>query len=181
VFRAGGVESVVPAGSVMVPADIFMAQIINSAVDDRPIYYAMTTAAYENLKLYPFLIRQGVAYKLNNGAPQEDPARGIRRVPTELLPQQLGNLIGPFIDVPRTEKLVSEVFVHSAGFPDEWGHWVDSATDGIPAYYGYTHLGLAATYMSLGDTVQSRTHQEQTERFLRLANVRTEAVAAANR
>jgi hypothetical protein len=180
VYRAGAIESVVPAGTIMVPADIFMAAIIDASAGDRPIYFAMTTAAYESLKLYPFLIRQGVAYKLNNGVPQEDQARGIRRVPAELLPQQLRSLMGPFMDVPRTEKLLSEVFVHRGGFPDDWGHWVDSATDGIPAYYGYTHLGLAAVYESMGDTVQSRSHQRQTERFLQLANARTEAVAAAN-
>jgi len=184
VFRAGGpgaIETVVPAGTIVVPADIFLAQIVNAALGDRPIYFAMTTAAYENLKLYPYLIRQGVAFKLNDGPVHEDPARGIRRVPTELLPQQLGSLMGPFMDVPRTEELLSKVFVHSHGFPDKWGHWVDSATDGIPAYYGYTHLGLAAVYQSMGDTAQSRKHQEQTERFLRLANVRTEAVAESNR
>jgi hypothetical protein len=180
VFRAGGIESVVPAGTIIVPADIFLGSIVNSALDDRPIYFAMTTAAYENLKLYPYLVRQGVAYKLNNGPIQEDPARGIRRVPTELLPQQLATLMGPFMDVPRTDRLLSEVFQHQGGFPDEWGHWVDSATDGIPAYYAYTHLGIAAVFQSMGDTAQSRKHQRQFDRFMRLANVRADAVAAAN-
>ncbi|NJD09021.1 MAG: DUF2723 domain-containing protein [Gemmatimonadetes bacterium] len=185
VFRAGrgpgGIETVVPAGTVIVPADIFLAQIVSAALEDRPIYFAMTTAAYENLKLYPFLIRQGVAFKLHDGPLREDTVRGIRRIPSELLPRQLGSLMGPFMDVPRTEELLSKVFVHSHGFPDEWGHWVDSATDGSPAYYAYTHLGLAAVYQAMGDTTRSRIHQGQTERFLRLANVRTDAVAAANR
>jgi len=181
VFRAGNIESVVPEGTVVVPADIFLAQIVNSTQNDRPVYFAMTTAAYDNLKLYPFLVRQGVAFKLNNGPPQEDPARGIRRVPSELLPPQLSGLMGPFVDVPRTERLLSEVFMHRGGFPDEWGHWVDAATDGIPAYYGYTHIGLAAVYQSMGDTAQSRKHQDHADRFIRLANVRTLAVDEANR
>lgn len=181
VFRAGQVETVLPAESVVVPADIFMAQIINAAAGDRPIYFAMTTAAYDNLQLFPYLVRQGVALKLRDGAPGEDPARGILRVPVEITGQALGNLIGPFVDVPRTEQLVSEVFRHRGGFPDEWGHWVDAATDGIPAYYGYTHIGLAAVYQAAGDSAQYRRHSETAERFLRLAQVRNAAVTEARR
>jgi hypothetical protein len=168
VLRVHNIESVVPEGRVMVPADIFLAQIIASALNDRPIYFAMTTQAYENLSLRPFLIRQGVALKLNDGPVTPDEARGIYAVPTS----QLSGIIGPYIDIPRTEALLSDVFLHRGGFPDEWGHWVDSATDNIPSYYGYSHLGLAYVYETLGEAEAATRHADIGSRWLRLGNLR---------
>ena len=167
-FRAHRLETSIPAGTVMVPADIFLAQIIDASLGDRPIYFAMTTQAYDELNLRPFLIRQGVALKLNDGPVQADPGRGIYAVPES----QLAGVIGPFIDVPRTEKLLSEVFVHRGGLPEKWGHWGDSATDGIPAYYGYSHMGLSLVYQAHGQTANAERHMEMAEKWLRLANQR---------
>lgn len=167
-FNVHNISTTIREGQVMMPADIFLAQIIHAGLNDRPIYFAMTTQAYESLGLRQFLIRQGVALKLNDGPVQPDAGRGIYEVP----PSQLAGIIGPFIDVPRTEALLSDVFMHRGGFPDEWGHWVDSATDAIPAYYGYSHMGLAYTYQSLGETELAERHMSQAERWLRLANQR---------
>jgi hypothetical protein len=64
------------------------------------------------------------------------------------------------------------VFVHRGGFPDEWGRWVDSATEGIPFYYAYTHFGLALVLERLGDTMQARIHADRGEAFLRLGGMR---------
>jgi hypothetical protein len=168
VFRRHNIETVLPQGMVIVPADVFMAEIIGAALQDRPIYYAMTTQAYEELNLRPFLIRQGVALRLNDGPVEPSEERGIYAVP----PSQLTGLIGPYIDVGRTETLLSEVFIHRGGLPDEWGHWGDAATDGIPAYYGYSHMGLGMIYEVIGDEVQSQRHYDIGERWLRLANQR---------
>jgi hypothetical protein len=168
VFRAHNLETTIQANSVMVPSTIFLAQIIDASLDDRPIYFAMTTQAYEELNLRPFLIRQGVAMKLNDGPVEADEGRGIYEVP----PSQLAGVIGPWIDVPRTEMLLSEVFMHRGGLPEEWGHWADSATDGIPAYYGYTHMGLGHVYETHGDTAAAERHYDIAERWLRLANQR---------
>ena len=173
VFRSSRIETVIPPGTVVVPADIFMAQIIDAAAGDRPVYFSMTTQAYENLQLFPFLIRQGVALKLHDGPVQPDSARGIYPVPQEA---RLAQLIGAWVDLPRTEALVSEVFLHRGGFP-EWGHWMDAATEGIPAYYGYTHYALAVVYQSIGMEARARAHLTEMERFFALANVRQQALA----
>jgi hypothetical protein len=167
-FAVHNLSTVIPQGRPMFPADVFLAQILDAALDDRPVYFAMTTAAYENLNLQPFLIRHGVALRLNNGPVVPDLGRGIVQVP----PGQLQQIIGPYVDLPRTEALLSEVFVHRGGFPDEWGHWVDSATDNIPAYYGYSHYGLAMVYEMLGESEQARRHTEQGDRWIRLATQR---------
>jgi hypothetical protein len=167
-FSAHGIETVIPANRIMVPADVFLAQIIHAGLDDRPIYFAMTTQAYENLNLRPFLIRQGVAMKLNRGPVEPDIGRGIYEVP----PSQLTGIIGPYIDVPRTEALLTDVFMHRGGFPEQWGHWVDAATDGIPAYYGYSHAGLSYVYEVYGETEAANRHMRIAEQWLRLANQR---------
>ncbi len=87
-------------------------------------------------------------------------------VPAEAMP-----LMGAWVDVPRTEKLMSDVFIHRGGFP-EWGHWVDSATEGIPFYYAYTHLGLAEIYRMMGDSAKAAEHTEKGNRFLELSQRR---------
>ncbi len=166
IFRAGNIESVLPANSVMIPSDVFMAYMITTALGDRPIYFAMTTQAYEELGLRPFLIRQGVAFKLNNGPVQPDSLPGVIETPRGAMP-----LMGAYVDLPRTEKLFEEVFLHRGGFPD-WNQWVDSATEGIPFYYGYTHLGLGEIFRTMGDSTKAAYHVEQGERFLRLSDMR---------
>ena len=171
VFTAGQIESVLPAGTIMLPADAFMALMIREAITDRPIYYAMTTQAYENLQLRRYLIRQGVAFKLNNGPVEPDSTRGIFATANA----DAQDLIGPYIDLTRTQTLVDSVFVHRGGFPNEWGHWVDSATEGIPFYYAYTHFGLALVYERLGDTTAAERHADIGESFLRLGAARRQA------
>jgi hypothetical protein len=171
VFRAHNLESVIPPNSIMLPSTIFLAQIIDAAMGDRPIYFAMTTQAYEELALRPFLVRQGVALKLNDGPVSADVARGIHEVP----PSQVAGIIGPWIDVPRTELLLSEIFIHRGGLPERWGHWVDSATEGIPAYYGYSHMGLGHVYETLGEEQQAQRHYLIAEGWIRLANQRFNA------
>ena len=167
-FNAAGIQTLLPEGTVMVPADFFMAQIIQTAMGDRPIYFAMTTQAYEELNLRPYLVRQGVALKLNDGPVQPDSARGIYAVP----PSGLTGVIGPYIDMPRTETLLSEVFMHRGGIPDEWGHWVDIATEGIPAYYGYTHRGMALVYDAQGQSTAAQRHLLLSDKWIELANKR---------
>jgi hypothetical protein len=168
VFRAHNLETPIAEGAVMIPATIFLAQIIDASLGDRPIYFAMTTQSYEDLNLRPFLVRQGLALKLNDGPLQPDPGRGIYEVP----PSELTGIIGPYMDVPRTERLLTEVFMHRGGFPDEWGHWGDAATDGIPAYYGYSHYGISLVYRVNGMDADAQRHMELGDRWIRLANQR---------
>jgi hypothetical protein len=162
-LTAGNIQTTIPQGEVMLPADIFLAYIVQNSVQDRPIYFASTTQAYEELNLGSQILRQGVAYKLIDGPLQADPARGIIPMPTQIQP-----VTGPLLDLPRTAALVDSVFVHHPGFPDDFGAWVDGATQQIPMYYGYTHWGLSEAYAMTGDTVQANRHYRLGERFLAL-------------
>ena len=147
-----------------------MADMIRQSIEDRPVYFAMTTAAFEELRLRPYLIRQGVAYKLNNGPVVADSANGLWAVDA-----RLAGTIGPFLDVARTDSLVNHVFQFQGGFPDKWTHWVDSATEGIPFYYGYTYYGLANAYAAWGEPAKAEANMSRTEAFLKLGSAREEA------
>jgi hypothetical protein len=167
-YEAGNLRSDLPVNSVIIPSDLFLGSIIQTAIGDRPIYFAMTTQAYDELSLRPYLIRQGVAFKVNDGPIVADSVRGILATPAS----QIGSFTGPWIDLPRTEALVTDVFLHRGGFPQEWGHWVDSATEGIPFYYGYTHFGLAEVYASIGRSEDSERHAALANEFFRLGSTR---------
>jgi hypothetical protein len=84
------------------------------------------------------------------------------------MPQNIQPVTGPLMDLPRTAALVDSVFVHHPGFPDDFGAWVDGATQQIPMYYGYTHWGLSEAYAQMGDSVQANRHYQLGERFLAL-------------
>ncbi|HEX6940483.1 MAG TPA: DUF2723 domain-containing protein [Longimicrobiales bacterium] len=161
--RAGGLTFTVPGERLLSPAEVFLLHIVQTAMGDRPIYFASTTQAYDGVGLGPYLIRQGVALKLSDGPVVEDPERGIYRLPAELA------AIGPYMDLPRTDSLLWNVFMHRGGIPDAWDHWVDFATQGIPFYYAYTHLGAAQVHAMRGDTAQANRHMERVEAWGALA------------
>ena len=167
VFRTAGIETVIPENEVMLPADMFLGYIVTNSLGDRPIYFATTTQAYDELRLGNYILRQGVAYKLMPGPIQPDLAKGIYP-----MPEDYAAYFGPFLDVTRTEHLVNTVFVHHDGFPDKFGAWVDAATQQIPLYYGYVHLGLAQAYGMAGDSARSVMESGKVNRYLRLANTR---------
>jgi hypothetical protein len=164
-FRADRLQSVIPRGRVLLPADIFMTAILTHAIDDRPIYYATTTQTYEDLSLGAFLIRQGVAFKLNDGPVQ--PSAAIVPQPAE---SPYSAVTGPFLDLPRSDALIWRVFVHSNGFPESRTHWVDKATQGIPYYYAYAHIAAAQAHAVLGQQAEVQRHMKRAEVWMALAN-----------
>jgi hypothetical protein len=164
VFKVSGIETVIPAGTQLLPADQFMAHIINASLGDRPVYYATTTNAFENLNLRNFLVRQGMAFKLNNGPIQVDTARGIVPFPNT----ELKGWAGEYVDLPRTEHLVSDIFIHRSNMAG-WDHWVDEATKNIPFYYWAVHGLLAQLHQSLGNMTLAQKHIRTSEQWNVLA------------
>jgi len=162
---ADSLEFTVPPDQILAPADVFLLHIVQNSLGDRPVYFASTTQAYAKVGLSPYLIRQGVALKLNNGPVQEDPERGIYRMPRELV-----QIIGPYLDLPRTDALATDVFMHRGGIPDEWNQWVDPATQGIPFYYAYTHFGIAQAYAMRGDSARADQHLERFQAWAALGD-----------
>jgi hypothetical protein len=166
VVQAGRIQATVGQGKVLVPADLFLASILTTSIDDRPIYFATTTQAFENLSLGGFLIRQGVAFKLHNGPVDPALQPGVYALPQS----PMSMIMGPFIDLPRTDSLLWNTYVHSNGFPDRWTRWVDAATQGIPIYYAYTHYSAAQAHAPLGQEAEVQRHVKRADVWMGLSN-----------
>ncbi|MEN8374260.1 MAG: DUF2723 domain-containing protein [Gemmatimonadota bacterium] len=164
-FAAGRIRTIIAAGTVLLPSDVFLGHIIGQAIEDRPIFFATTTQAYRKLGLAPYLVRQGVAYRLNDGAPSE--GAGV----VEIDDPAAAMTAGRWVDVERTDSLLWNDFVHREGFPDNQEFWVDESTQGIPFYYGSAHVAAAQAHMAqAGDTVAARRHMLRADEWFRLAN-----------
>ncbi len=159
-FAARGVETTLPAGTVLPAADQFILTIIKEAWGDRPIYFAATTNAHRNLGLDPYVARQGVAYKLLT--PTET---------AEMLPmpqnQPYSIIYGAYLDVERTQELLWDEFMYH-GLVNE-PHWPDDSTRNIPTYYGYGHIALAQGHQILGNEDLAERNVQRAEAWMELS------------
>ncbi|CAN5649155.1 DUF2723 domain-containing protein [soil metagenome] len=162
VFEARGLRAELTAGTFLPAADQFVLTIIRTAWGDRPVYFAATTNVHRKLGLERYTARQGVAYKLLT--PEETEAEGLIPMPQD---QPMSPIYGGFLDLPRSEALVWNVFMHRdlADRP----HWTDDATRGIPTYYAYAHVSIAQARQMLGDQEQVARNLEWYERWMDLS------------
>jgi hypothetical protein len=137
-LQLGDVVAVLEAGQFLAPWQQFALNIINESIAERPIYFASSGNAATSLGLRDHLVREGLAFRLHNGALDGD-SEGVVR----MSPSPYTSVTGDWVDVPRTGTLFDEVFVHRSGIPDGWSHWPDLATIGIPNYYSWGYLALA--------------------------------------
>jgi hypothetical protein len=160
--QANQLTFTVPGNRILLPSDVFLLNIIQSALGDRPIYFATTTQAYDRIGLTPHLLRQGLALQVYNGELQADPERGILPMPEMIqVPER-------FIDLPRTDALIWDVFVHRGGIPDDWAFWPEPSTTNIPWYYVFAHYTAYAAHMALGNEAEAERHLERFEAWRRL-------------
>jgi hypothetical protein len=133
-----GVSAQLEGGIYLYPWHQFALSIISSSLGDRPIYFSSSGSAADELGLTPFLIRQGLAYRLNPGLPNPETMEGVE----ELSLSQLSSVTGIWLDVERTRTLAWEVFMHRGGLPDQWPRWPYRAVLGVPSYYAWVHYSL---------------------------------------
>jgi hypothetical protein len=152
----------VPGNRVLLPADVFLLNIVQASLGDRPIYFATTTQAYDRIGLRDHLIRQGLALRVHNGPIEADPAAGIHPVP-DMIQVPEG-----FIDLPRTDALLWDVFVHRGGIPDDWAFWPEPSTTNIPWYYVFAHYTAYSVHAVLGNDEEAERHLERFDAWRRL-------------
>jgi hypothetical protein len=162
-FSARGMTTMIPAGTVIAPADQFILLIIREAWGERPIYFAATTNAHRKLGLDRFVARQGVAYKLVDPASEADMA-GMVQMP---LDHPYSMVFGAYLDVERTRQLLWEEFVYRDLMHRP--RWPDDATRGIPTYYAYAHVALAQAKSMLGDDAAAQQNMQRLEEWMGLA------------
>jgi hypothetical protein len=162
-MQSGGLSFIVPGNRVLLPADVFLLNIVQNAVGDRPVYFATTTQAYDRVGLAGNLIRHGIALKLAEEPLEPDPTRGIYALPESL------SLPGAYIDLPRTDTLLWDLFVHRGGIPDDWDFWPEPSTRNIPLYYLYAHYAAYTAHLVAGDEELAERHAERVEAWDALA------------
>lgn len=138
-YSVGDGVATLQAGEYLLPWQQFAIAIVTGAIQDRPIYFATTTNAYERLDLSRFLVRQGLAFRVIPQDLESQPMPGVMDMESSFLI----SVIGPRVDVERTRTLAWEVFHHREGFPESWDFWPDHPTLGIPNYYAWVHYALA--------------------------------------
>jgi hypothetical protein len=146
-IRIGNIEARLSGGQYLAPWKRFALTLMIESIDERPIYFASSGNAATSLGVQPYLVRQGLAFRLNNGTLSANGDHGF----TRLLASPYSALTGEWLDVERTKTLLDEVFVHREGLPDSWDHWPDIATLGIPNYYSWVYMALVQEAIQRND------------------------------
>ncbi len=159
-----GVSARLEEGLALYPWHQFALAIISNSLGDRPIYFASSGSAAETLGLTPFLVRQGLAYKLNPGFPAPEEMEGVEEL--ELSP--MTSVTGLWLDVERTRTLAREVYMHRNGLPDGWARWPYRAVLGVPSYYAWIHFALYQAASQAGREEEAEGELERAEAWARL-------------
>ena len=154
-LRVGDVEAVIPAGGSLYPWHQLGLTIINQSIAGRPIYFASSGNAANELGIRPYLVRQGLAFKLNNGALDAE----APDAPVAIIDTPIRSVTGPWVDVARTEHLMEEVFMNRSDLPN-WDHWPDRSTIGIPSYYSWGYYALAQAAAQVNDDARLARFRE---------------------
>ncbi len=157
-LQIGNIEARLPGEQLLSPWQRFALTLLIESAGDRPVYFASSGSAAVSLGVQPYLVRQGLAYRLHNGSLEEN-EEGFHR----LAPSPYSPVTGTWIDTERTRVLVEEVFVHRGGLPEEWDHWPDIATLGIPNYYSWVYLALMQAATEEGDAEAMARYREKAE------------------
>ncbi|MEQ1858201.1 MAG: DUF2723 domain-containing protein [Longimicrobiales bacterium] len=147
------------AGDVLSPWQQFALNLINDSIEERPIYFASSGNAAASLGLQPYLVRQGLAFRLNNGALAEEGTDGLVRMDSS----PFAPVTGDWVDTTRTQALMDEVFLHRGGLPDDWAFWPDRSTLGIPSYYAWGYIALSQAALMSGDQDALARYQQRAE------------------
>lgn len=165
-LQIGEVVATLRGGEFLAPWQQYALNLIGAVIDERPIYFASSGNASESLGVQQYLVRHGLAFKLNPGELVEtEGATAVR-----LLPSPYSTVTGDWIDVDRTRTLLEEVFVHRTGIPDEWAHWPDIATVGIPNYYAWGYLALMQAAVQVDDQTGLDRYQNRAEAWTQLGS-----------
>ncbi|MBW3535779.1 MAG: DUF2723 domain-containing protein, partial [Gemmatimonadetes bacterium] len=158
-LRIGQIQATLPANQYLLPWQQFALAILSTSLGERPIHFASSGNAAQSIGVGPYLVRQGLAFKLHNGM---DPAADPDVV--AMVRSPITAVTGDFVDVTRTRKLAEDVFIHRGGLP-EWDHWPDPSTIGIPNYYAWVYYALAQAAAQAGDDEAVERWRDMADRW----------------
>ncbi|HEX8242084.1 MAG TPA: DUF2723 domain-containing protein [Longimicrobium sp.] len=137
VFQARGVAVTYRQGTALEANQQLLLAIIRQAWGDRPIFFASTTNIQYDMQLYPYVARQGLAFKLVT--PQEGESLLSMTPPGA----QFNPIFGAYANVAAGERLLTQGGFVLRDLQDR-PHWADDATRNIPIHYYYAFMAQAA-------------------------------------
>lgn len=188
--QLGSVTASLRQGQIITPWMQYALAVLNDSMDERPIYFSSNAGAAAELGLGAYLVRQGLAFKLDpqrlavtgtDGAPSDDPlgpstpaeadlASGTRTMLAfRLADSPYRQVTGEWVDVERTRTLLDQAFVHHSGIPDAWSHWPDH-TVSIPHYYAWAYLSVALAAAQVGDVRSADRYARRSEAWTALGS-----------
>jgi hypothetical protein len=134
-------------------ADVIVLQVIRDQLGKRPISFSRTVGLYaDQFGFTSHLEGQGFARVLR---PREvTPSDSIKGI------QSLG-----YVNVPRTTRLLFEVYHADAAARQRPRGWVDEPSKGILDLYGLTYYTMAEALQSTNPTLSARAQQIAQEIF----------------
>lgn len=160
-LQAGRIDTVIPAGTTILPQDAFITAILRANMGHRPIHF-MASSSIDKLGLTPYTVRQGLTYRIDE-SPGED--HGAALVP--MAPEHAAAL-GAWVDLPRTDTLLEEVYLRRGRITDADAPWADPANDSIPIHYVYAHWAAAQAWALRGDDRMAARHVDRAETWRRV-------------
>jgi hypothetical protein len=162
-LQIGDVQARLQGAQYLAPWQRFALTLMVESIDDRPIYFASSGNAAISLGVEPYLVRHGLAFRMNDG-----PLTDGTEAATALEPSPYSSVTGNWLNEARTKLLMEEVFVHRGGIPHEWDHWPDIATLGIPNYYSWVYTALMEGANQSGDLEAADQYRIEAEAWLLL-------------
>lgn len=155
-LRAGALDTVIPAGTVMLPADSFIAALLQTNLGRRPVHFMTPSGSVGKLGLDGYAVRQGLTLRISDGRPRAGPDTGIVALPQG----SFAAATGRYVDVPRTDTLLREVYLRRGRVTDPDAPWTDPANPNIPLYYAWAHIAAAQAHEAAGDRSHISRHLE---------------------
>jgi hypothetical protein len=162
-FRAGMVEGTIPAGTRFLPADTFVATILQASLGARPIHFATPSPALEKFGLQSYAVRHGLTFRLHNG-PVLPPERN--RLVT-MAPEELRTVGGAYVNLAFTETLL-RVALRRGRIADADAPFVDHSVAHIVLQYAWAHYTTARAHSLLGRQRDAERHVRAAEEWQRV-------------
>jgi hypothetical protein len=165
-LHVGGLRSTIPGGTIILPADTFVAAILNATLGKRPIYFAAPNPTLAKLGLAPYSVRSGLTLALPSTPPDPKAVSGVVALPDN----QLSAAVGAFVDLATTDTLLHDVFLKRGRLLNPNRPWVDRATTNILLQYAWAHYSIAEGLAPRGQPPEVEHHVREAQWWQTIAS-----------
>jgi hypothetical protein len=158
-LHVGAINATIPGGTLILPADTFVAAILNATLGKRPIYFAAPNPTLSKLGLSAYSVRTGLTLALPSAPPVPGPGHGIVALPES----ELSPVSGAFVDLSATDTMLHQVFLQRGRVLNPKRPWVDRATTNILLQYAWAHYSVAGALQIAGKQSEADYHLREAQ------------------